>query len=94
MCPILNFYSYFCEADANVPLLFAQSERATKRPARKDSHHEDRSMRSSDREHDRGRDSDRRKKDRDPPEPSSSDNRPLSIDTKVQFIILEIGMSI
>lgn len=82
--------SHFCKSDGNMLCFLSQSERATKRPARKDSHHEDRSMRSSDREHDRGRDSDRRKKDRDPPEPSSSDNRPLSIDTKVRFTLSEL----
>ncbi|KAH8106136.1 transcription factor/nuclear export subunit protein 2-domain-containing protein [Cristinia sonorae] len=65
-----------------------ESERATKRPSRKESHHEDRSMRSSDKDkgvdRDRddrtARDAERRKKDRDQPE---SENRGgLTIDTK------------
>ncbi|TCD67697.1 THO complex subunit 2 [Steccherinum ochraceum] len=62
------------------------SERATKRPSRKDSHHEDRSMRSSDkdrekdRDHDRTRESDRRKKDR---EPSDGEGKGLTVDTNL-----------
>ncbi|KAI0750889.1 transcription factor/nuclear export subunit protein 2-domain-containing protein [Daedaleopsis nitida] len=52
------------------------------RASRKDSHHDDRSRRSSDKEgHDRGgRDSDRRRKDR---EAGDGDGKGLSIDTKL-----------
>ncbi|CAL1701359.1 unnamed protein product [Somion occarium] len=55
------------------------SDRASKRPSRKESHHEDRSRRAIDKDgHDRP--SDRRRKDREPPE---GESRALSIDTKM-----------
>ncbi len=58
-----------------------KADRSSKRSSRKDSHHEDRSRRLSDKDgHDRsGRDSDRRRKDRD----GDGDGKGLSIDTKV-----------
>ncbi len=60
-----------------------KADRSSKRASRKDSHHEDRSRRSSDKDgHDRaGRESDRRRKDRDG---GDGDGKGLSIDTKVR----------
>ena len=59
-----------------------QSDRAAKRPSRKESHHEDRSRRTEKDGHERTRESERRRKDRDQTE---SDSRPLTVDTKVRL---------
>ncbi|EKM59356.1 uncharacterized protein PHACADRAFT_191704 [Phanerochaete carnosa HHB-10118-sp] len=57
-----------------------EPDRASKRPSRKESHHEDRSRRASDKDRDdRGRESDRRRKEREQPE---NDPRALTIDIK------------
>ncbi|KAH9943361.1 transcription factor/nuclear export subunit protein 2-domain-containing protein [Epithele typhae] len=58
-----------------------EPDRPSKRSSRKESHHEDRSRRSSEKDgHDRsGRDGDRRRKDRD----GDGDGKGLSIDTKL-----------
>ena len=63
-----------------------KADRSSKRSSRKDSHHEDRSRRSSEKDgHERGgRDSERRRRDRDG---GDTEAKGLSIDTKVNLTL-------
>ena len=74
----------FCSDGVQTLTRAVQPDRASKRMSRKDGHHEDRSRRASDKDsHDRPRDSDRRRKDREQPE-SGEPRGNLTIDTKVR----------
>ena len=67
-----------------------KADRSSKRSSRKDSHHEDRSRRSSEKDgHERGgRDSERRRRDRDG---GDAEAKGLSIDTKVNLTLQSAG---
>lgn len=74
----------FLATSHSCSLMLKKGDRPSKRSSRKESHHEDRSRRSSEKDgHERsGRDSERRRKERDLVD---SDGKGLSVDTKVSL---------